>query len=153
MKTWPRTALKCPEAAWLPRAYPGAAYPEPSAEAGVVGWECPRLKKLQQQRQLHRGPANDNRAEGRPAPPIPERLQHLFPKQTHSGARTERRGPLAHTHSPARSPGCPVQGPRQRLLWARVVMALQPLPVPSVGRRMQSQASLSLCPLGWKKQV
>lgn len=100
-----------------------------------------------------RGPANDNRAEGRSAPPIPERLQHLFPKQTHSGARTERRGPLAHTHSPARSPGCPVQGPRQRLLWARVVMALQPLPVPSVGRRMQSQASLSLCPLGWKKQV
>lgn len=152
MKTRPGTALKCPEAAWLPRAYPGAACPEPSAEAGVVGWERPRLK-LQQQRQLHRGPANDNRAEGRLAPPIPEPLQHLFPKLTHSGARTERRGPLAHTPSPARSPGFPVQAPRQRLLWARVVMALQPLPVPSVGRRMQSQASLSLCPLGRKKQV
>lgn len=38
IKTWPRTALSCPTlAAWLPRAYPGAAYSEHSAEAGGGG--------------------------------------------------------------------------------------------------------------------
>lgn len=45
-----------------------------------------------------RGTAND-RTEGQLAQPILELLQHLFPKQTHSGARTEKRGLLPpHTH-------------------------------------------------------
>lgn len=47
-----------------------------------------------------RGTAND-RTEGQLAQPILELLQHLFPKQTYSGARTERKGLLAHTPSPA----------------------------------------------------
>lgn len=90
-----------------------------------------------------RGTAND-RAEGWLAQPILELLQHLFTKHTHSGARTERRGLLAHTPSPTHGslavplwegqPGhLRLHG--QRLPWARVVMVLRPLPAAQRGKK------------------
>lgn len=90
-----------------------------------------------------RGTAND-RTEGQLAQPILELLQHLFPKQTYSGARTERKGLLAHTPSPAQGPlaaspwegqpGC-LRLSGQRLPWARVMMVLRPLPVARRGKK------------------
>ena len=99
-----------------------------------------------------RGTAND-RAEGRLAQPIPEPLQHRFP--THCGAGTERRG------RPAPAPPLP-RGPLALLgekgSWteaagARVRGCWRPSLLPGVGRGTRSQASLPLCPLGWKEQV
>ncbi|XP_047560009.1 uncharacterized protein LOC125085576 [Lutra lutra] len=79
-----------------------------------------------------RGTAND-RAEGRLAHPILEPLQHLFPKQTYSGARTERRGLLAPRPSRTLAPLLLPTGraawlrlPGQRLLVGRGVMAAAP---------------------------
>lgn len=89
-----------------------------------------------------RGTAND-RTEGQLAQPILELLQHLFPKQTHSGARTERRGLLPPPHTPHRSLAAPLWEGQpghlrlngQRLPWARVVMVLRPLPVAQRGKK------------------
>lgn len=96
-----------------------------------------------------RGTAND-RAEGRLAQPIPEPLQHRFP--THCGAGTEGRGRpaprLPCPGAPARSPGRRAAG--QRLPGPG---CCRPSLLPGVGRGTRSQASLPLCPPGWKEQV
>ncbi|XP_058556540.1 uncharacterized protein LOC131495551 [Neofelis nebulosa] len=79
----------------------------PAGRSGAARWT---ERSPEREEAGRRGTAND-RAEGRLAQPILELLQHLFPKQTRSGARTERRGLLAHAprcpsgdHSPLAAP-------------------------------------------------
>ncbi|XP_053065128.1 uncharacterized protein LOC106981807 [Acinonyx jubatus] len=112
-------------------AEPGSAAaahrPPPAGRSGAARWA---ERSPGREEAGRRGTAND-RAEGRLAQPILELLQHLFPKQTRSGARTERRGLLAHAPPRPRGPQPPCcscvgrtarhLGPHgRRLPWARV---------------------------------